>query len=103
MILLVGLSFAMSAMADGWDKGPCAVDVKKLCASVEKGEGRVIQCLKEHEAELSPACKEKRAEKKGNRKEARMEARKAKIDAKLKAMEAQKIPPPAPGTAPAAQ
>jgi hypothetical protein len=109
MIMLVCLGFTMNVMADGWESGPCAEDVKKLCANVEKGEGRIIRCLKEHEAELSPACKEKREEKKAKSKEmrtemrkARLEARKAKIDNKIKAMEAEKVPPPAPGAAPAA-
>lgn len=34
----------------------CAEDVKKLCAGVKAGEGRIMQCLKEHAQELSPAC-----------------------------------------------
>jgi len=37
--------------------GPCMADVAKLCKDVEKGEGRVAKCLKEHEDELSSACK----------------------------------------------
>jgi len=35
---------------------PCAADAEKLCSGVQKGEGRIIQCLKEHSKELSPAC-----------------------------------------------
>lgn len=34
----------------------CADDVKKLCAGVNAGEGRIMQCLREHTQELSPAC-----------------------------------------------
>lgn len=34
----------------------CAEDVKKLCAGVKAGEGRIMQCLREHTQELSPAC-----------------------------------------------
>lgn len=34
----------------------CADDVKKLCAGVKAGEGRIMQCLREHTQELSPAC-----------------------------------------------
>lgn len=37
---------------------PCVADAEKLCKGVEKGEGRVAKCLKEHESEVSPACKE---------------------------------------------
>ncbi len=35
----------------------CAADVTKHCAGVEKGHGRILQCLKNHEATLTPACK----------------------------------------------
>ena len=34
----------------------CAEDVKKLCADVKVGEGRVVQCLKQHAQELTPGC-----------------------------------------------
>ena len=34
----------------------CADDVKKLCAGVKAGEGRIMQCLREHTQELSPPC-----------------------------------------------
>jgi len=34
----------------------CADDVKKLCAGVKAGEGRIMQCLRTHSQELSPAC-----------------------------------------------
>lgn len=34
----------------------CADDVKKLCAGVKAGEGRIMQCLREHTQELSPGC-----------------------------------------------
>jgi hypothetical protein len=37
---------------------PCVADAKKLCKDVQPGEGRVARCMKEHENELSPACKE---------------------------------------------
>lgn len=37
--------------------GPCAADVKKLCKDVKPGEGRIMQCMKEHSKELSPECK----------------------------------------------
>jgi len=106
-LVLMALGFSMNAFADGWAKGPCAEDVKKLCSDVEKGEGRVIKCLKEHEAQLSEACKAKRDEKKGKRKEMNqekrkehLEARKTKIEEKLKKLEESKAA--APGSAPAA-
>ena len=39
---------------------PCKEDAERLCQGVEPGEGRILQCLKQHEADLSPACKQKR-------------------------------------------
>jgi hypothetical protein len=47
----------------------CKPDVAKLCATVEPGEGRIIACLQQHEADLTPACKshlDKHAAKKAN-------------------------------------
>ena len=35
----------------------CAADVKKFCPNVPPGQGRVMRCLKEHESELSAACR----------------------------------------------
>ena len=35
----------------------CKNDVKKVCAGIEHGDGRIIKCLKENTEKLSPACK----------------------------------------------
>jgi hypothetical protein len=51
------LCMAGSVSAEEVDK-PCVADANKLCKDVQPGEGRVAQCMKEHEKELSPACKE---------------------------------------------
>lgn len=37
----------------------CKDDMVKFCKGVRPGGGRILQCLKEHEAELSPECKAK--------------------------------------------
>jgi hypothetical protein len=34
----------------------CRAELETHCADVDVGEGRVAQCLKDHAAELSPAC-----------------------------------------------
>ena len=39
-------------------KEACEQDAKKLCEDTKPGGGRIMQCLKQHESELSPACKE---------------------------------------------
>ena len=36
---------------------PCKPDIEKFCKGVKPGHGAVIQCLREHESELTPACK----------------------------------------------
>ena len=51
-VLLAGTAFAAAA-ADA----PCRDDARKFCASVQPGGGRAVACLKEHEADLGPACK----------------------------------------------
>jgi len=40
-------------------KEACQGDVTKFCNDVPPGGGRILQCLKGHEVELSPACKAK--------------------------------------------
>jgi hypothetical protein len=40
----------------------CRAELETHCASVEVGDGRVAQCLKDHTAELSPGCSQALAE-----------------------------------------
>jgi hypothetical protein len=46
-------------------KQACGQDAKDLCAGVQGGKGQVMQCLADHEEELSDACAEKVAKIKG--------------------------------------
>lgn len=46
-------------------KQACGQDAKDLCAGVQGGKGQVMQCLADHEDELSDACAEKVAKIKG--------------------------------------
>lgn len=41
--------------------GPCKEEIAKFCKEVQPGRGRIAQCLKGHESELSPACKKRLA------------------------------------------
>ena len=50
---------------------PCRDDATKICKGVKKGEGRIMKCLKKHENEVSPACKENIAKAKEAIKEAK--------------------------------
>ncbi|HEY6094869.1 MAG TPA: cysteine rich repeat-containing protein [Gallionellaceae bacterium] len=51
------LAMAANVYAEETSK-PCAEDAAKFCKGVEQGEGRIAKCMKEHENELSPACKQ---------------------------------------------
>jgi len=41
------------------EERPCAEDIAKFCKDVKPGGGRIITCLKGHEGELSPLCKDR--------------------------------------------
>ncbi|HUI24682.1 MAG TPA: hypothetical protein VL403_01260 [Candidatus Kryptonia bacterium] len=57
MALLAALiAPAIPASAASHD-GPCAADAQKLCPGVPAGGGRIKKCLREHQADLSDACK----------------------------------------------
>jgi len=43
----------------------CADDIEKYCKEIKPGGGRIMNCLKAHETELSPSCKEKMCELQG--------------------------------------
>jgi cysteine rich repeat protein len=60
---LVEMKQAMKEVAEA-----CHEDFENLCAGVQKGGGRVMKCMKEHNDQLSAACKEAIEKKKEVRK-----------------------------------
>jgi hypothetical protein len=88
MNLVFALIFGLMAYsADGDEnfagKHPCKSDKEKFCGTVEKGKGRIIKCLMDHEGEVSAECKAKISERKAAREERkgrRKEKRKAMFD-----------------------
>ena len=57
IVLTIVLLIPTAAMAEG----PCKADREKFCKDVIPGKGAVKACMKQHEAELSDACKAARA------------------------------------------
>jgi len=43
-------------------RAACKADVEKLCKDVKPGQGRIAQCLKQNQAEVSPGCKQAMAQ-----------------------------------------
>ncbi len=50
-------------------KGACKADVEKFCKDIKPGKGRILSCLKSHEADLSQACRDHVAQVRENAKE----------------------------------
>jgi hypothetical protein len=57
--------------------GACKADMEKFCAGVKPGHGAIRDCLKQHAADLSPACKDHIAKVKEHAKEMRQELKAA--------------------------
>ena len=62
LILVVAVMFcfvsSLSYAQDVQKQGACKADYEKFCKDVKPGQGRIAQCMKQHEAEFSPACKD---------------------------------------------
>jgi hypothetical protein len=60
--LTVGLGVVLLSSPAAAQDMPCGDDVKRYCADVAPGGGRLMACLKGHEKQLSPACAQRVAE-----------------------------------------
>jgi hypothetical protein len=68
VMVIAGLQGTTGKVAFGQQSTrPCAEDAARLCKDVQPGGGGIAQCLKEHENELSAACKDRIAQMKGRR------------------------------------
>jgi hypothetical protein len=63
VLLLAAAGTARAGDNEAW---PCKADADKFCKDVQPGGGRIIACLKQHEADLSEGCKTKGLEAKEN-------------------------------------
>jgi Cysteine rich repeat len=56
LLLPAGLAFADTQEPQNHPR-PCQEDAQKFCPQVTPEGGNIVRCLKEHEQELSGACK----------------------------------------------
>jgi hypothetical protein len=62
LLVIGGLLIMSAAQAEEKERPEaCRADVQKLCKGVQPGGGRIAACLKQHEAELAPGCRERMA------------------------------------------
>lgn len=45
-----------SALAQGAAARACNGDIQAFCAGVPHGDGKIVQCLRSHQQQLSPGC-----------------------------------------------
>lgn len=55
-IMEAAMSIKMGGAAIDYSVRACEEDADKYCLEVQPGEGRLVSCIKEHEAEVSVAC-----------------------------------------------
>jgi hypothetical protein len=72
-LFFLGLMFGANGSAA--DKNPCSEDIAKFCKNVKPDRRSIMECLEEHESELSGACKDYEATMEGSRVESREQIR----------------------------
>lgn len=58
LALSSGVALAADQPARGAVQAACKADVEKLCPGTQPGGGRIGECLKKNEAQVSPTCKD---------------------------------------------
>jgi hypothetical protein len=58
-VILTALLLSASAAVAQQSGRPCAGDIKKLCADIKPGEGRLMACMKSHLGDLSETCQDR--------------------------------------------
>ena len=47
---------SMEKLDKAYKEGPCSNDLKKYCARVKPGDGRIAKCMADHFREITPGC-----------------------------------------------
>ena len=55
-LVVVGVFGVISPNVVWAEDLPCTAEMRTFCAGVQPGQGRIVKCLRQHEAQLSPAC-----------------------------------------------
>ena len=50
------MALKMGVAAIDYSVGACEADADKYCLDVQPGEGRIVSCIRKHEAKVSKAC-----------------------------------------------
>jgi hypothetical protein len=64
LVFLAIAAFALSAAAASFAqpasnvRAACAADLAKLCPNAQPGDGSIRQCMRDHQSDLSTACKQ---------------------------------------------
>lgn len=56
--LAMTLSISVNARSKAEMRDACRDDFLRHCTNVQRGGGRILQCLQSHMSELAPACRE---------------------------------------------
>jgi hypothetical protein len=57
LLIMTVTSFAQQSTAPERPRQACAADYQKFCSDAQIGQGRVAQCMRQHESALSDTCK----------------------------------------------
>ena len=57
-VLSSGVALAADLPQNSSPRVACKADVEKLCFGVQPGGGRIADCLKQNQAQVSAACKD---------------------------------------------
>jgi len=57
-ILSTLLTASVSGAGQGGGRGACRADIQKLCPDAKRGDGSIRECMRDHQDDLSDACKQ---------------------------------------------